>query len=340
MKVGSIILTTNQGLSYLARDFYSNGLIDEILIQDHPHLESHPTWYESSCQQLTVRPGFPFSTTLQPNEERIVIEFLDKIDLLLFFETPFNMSIIELAKQHNVKTVLMPMYECTKYPINVDAYIAPSALDLRYYKKLYPSADVQHLRIPVPKEVVWKLRSRARTFVHNAGNGGTYGRNGTKELLEAIKYVDSPIKLLIRSQKFDYETNDPRIRIVKEQVKFEDLWKLGDVFIFPEKFNGLSLPLQEACASGMLVMCGDRFPMNKWLPPEPLIKIASEQRASIVNVPFRSAVYDPRDIASKIDEWYDRDIEEYSLAGKKWAEENSWEILKPKYKEIFERVAK
>ena len=171
--------------------------------------------------------------------------------------------------------------------------------------------------------------------MHNAGNGGTYGRNGTRELLDAMKYVSSPIKLLVRSQTKEYYSSDSRVRILKKQVKFEDLWQLGDVFIFPEKFNGLSLPLQEAYASGMLVMCGDRFPMNDWLPPAPLIKVASEERTNIVNVPFKSAVYEPKDIALKIDEWYDRDIREYSHTGKEWAERNSWTSLKPKYIEII-----
>ena len=40
------------------------------------------------------------------------------------------------------------------------------------------------------------------------------------------------------------------------------------MFVFPEKFNGLSLPLQEARAAGMLVLATDRFPMNTWLPRE------------------------------------------------------------------------
>ena len=52
-------------------------------------------------------------------------------------------------------------------------------------------------------------------------------------------------------------------------------------------------------------------------------------------MPFSSALYDPRDIAAKIDELYDTDISAYSLAGKKWAEENSWAVLAPVYLDLL-----
>jgi hypothetical protein len=54
-----------------------------------------------------------------------------------------------------------------------------------------------------------------------------------------MKYVKSPIKLIIRSQlpldKIRGEkielTNDPRIEIRVGQ--FSDIWEEGDVFVFP-----------------------------------------------------------------------------------------------------------
>lgn len=188
------------------------------------------------------------------------------------------------------------------------------------------------LPVPTPENVKWRLRTKAEVFICNAGNGGLGGRNGTKELLEAMKWVKSPIKLIVRSQVKIDAYNDPRIEY--RIGTFDDIWSEGDVFVFPEKFNGLSLPLQEACASGMLVMCGDRFPMNTWLPKEPLIPVKSYKKERIA-VEFDSAVIDPRDIAKTIDEWYNKDITEYSLKGREYNINNSWKTLKERYIEVM-----
>ena len=180
------------------------------------------------------------------------------------------------------------MYEITPYPVYADAFCTVSDLDHQYYSKLYPKAKIKRINIPVPKEVSWKKRSRARVFIHNAGNGGTYGRNGTQELLSSLKFIESPIKLIIRSQKHKLHCNDPSVEITNGDVPFEELGQHGDVFVFPEKFNGLSLPIQEAYASGMAIMCGNRFPMNKWLPNELPIPTDGEEILNITNVKFKS----------------------------------------------------
>jgi hypothetical protein len=128
------------------------------------------------------------------------------------------------------------------------------------------------------------------------------------------------------------QIDDPR---VEYRIGTQDnIWEEGDVFVFPEKFNGLSLPLQEAFASGMAVIAGDRFPINTWLPKDLLIPVKEYKRESIA-VPFDSAVIHPKDIAEMIDKVYNTDITEYSLLGKQFNEQNQWKILKEKYKELM-----
>ncbi len=307
-KVGAIVYATDQGLGYMARDFFNNGLIDKVFIYEHSSRETHGDWY-------------PRSAVVSSPEV-----LLEECCTLLFFETPFFWKIIPEARAKEVKTVLMPMYECTRYPLpyEPDVIINPSLLDKEYY----PEGEF----IPVPVSVPWRLREKAQVFVHNAGNGGLGGRNGTKELIDAMTHVKSPIKLIIRSQVPIKGVTDPRIEV--RVGTFDDIWSEGDVFIFPEKFNGLSLPLQEAFASGMMVMAGDRFPINTWLPKEPLIPVEEYEMTKIAR-DFKMAKYSPVDIALSIDAWYNQDISQYSLLGKKFGEENSWTQLKPRYLSIL-----
>ena len=313
---GSIVLATNQGLGILAKSFYDNGLIDKVLIRKHQR-ENHPEWYGENGKWLS-----------ESNYEW----FLKDLDSILYFEDPFEWKMIPRARERGIKNVLMPMYECTRNPLcyEPDVILCPSLLDLEYFK------EKNALFVPVPVDESWTLRKTAEVFVHNAGNGGLGGRNGTRELLEAMKYVKSPIKLIIRYQEGNIASNDPRVELRKGTFAKDTLYDEGDVFIFPEKFNGLSLPLQEAFASGMAVMSSDRFPMNTWLPKEILIPVSSYKRESI-SVEFESAVIEPRDIAQTIDNWYGKDIIELSLKGKKWAEQHSWKALKHIYGQILSR---
>lgn len=328
LKVGTICYATEQGLGLLARDFINNGVVTDILIVHHSSHKTHEEWYNGA----TVIRADQWT-----KERRTVCQFIEKQNAMLFFETPFYWNGLDHCRQVGVRSVLMPMYECmpVHLPSQPDIIISPSLLDQRYY----PRSEF----IPVPVDVPWRQREEARVFVHNAGHGGLRRRNGTGLLLDALKHVTSPIKLILRSQvRLQWGVDDPRVEVRIGSPAFEELWRdggEGDVFVFPEKFNGLSLPLQEARAAGMLVIAGDRFPINTWLPKEPLIPVQryDPERVSGRCHEFDSAVYDPRAIAAKIDEWYGHDIAEYSAQGRAWAEQMSWDVLRERYLEVLSR---
>lgn len=309
-RVGAVVYATEQGLGRQAKSFFDNGLIQEILIQPHPEYVNHTEWYPNACKNYD--------------------ELLSRVDEVWFLETPFDWKYIPRAREKGIRTVMFIMYECTRNPM---PYICDVLVGGSIMERLHFGDSVKVINVPVPKEVTWKLRKKARVFVHNAGHGGIGGRNGTKELLEAMQYVTSPIKLIVRTQFDRYRCSDPRVEIRVGDFPYETLFSEGDVFIYPDKFGGSCLPIQEAHASGMAVMASDRLPLNVWLPPEMLIPIKGYKREKI-STEFDSAIVDPKDIASMIDLFYNQNIEKFSLAGKEWGEANSWEALKPKYEAI------
>lgn len=333
MRIGSLVYATDQGLGVLSKAFYDHGIVTDVLVVRHSSRPSHREWYPNS------------PTTPHRVDPRTCREFVREMDVVLFFETPFDWSLIPFCREHGIRTVLMPMYECTPrhLPAVPDRFLCPSALDLRYFP------PEQSEFIPVPVDVSWKERTGAETFVHNGGNLGLRGRNGTAELVESLQYIRSPLRLRIRTQKplppgyagkvAAAQRRGLDVTLEAGTVAWGDLYREGDVFVFPEKFNGLSLPLQEACASGMLVMGADRFPMNSWLPNDPLIPVAGYHRANIgpAFLDFDEAEIHPQAIAQTLDSWYGRDIRQYSLQGKTWAEETSWDVLKPKYLEALSK---
>lgn len=361
MRVGTLAYATEQGLGYLARSFVDVGIVTDVVVVDHPSHATHNDWYHDAehvpCRALLT--NLP-----------AVKKLLDRIDVFLAFETPFDWGIFRRCREMGKKSYLLCMHECSPvtFPCQPDVLLCPSLLDLQEFSGLvsappfyrideYKRPTCYFTPVPISADVQWRQRYRAEVFIHNAGWGSFRDRNGTQALLDAWKYVKSPANLILRSQKpidpkmivnlrgVDHgfgviERTGGRIdlrigTLPRERMCGAD--SEGDVFIFPERFNGLSLPLQEARAAGMLVMAGNRFPMNTWLPRDPLIPTSGTIRARI-GPPYREfdeAQYDPKMIAEKIDEVYRTDISEYSRQGREWAESMSWYALKPKYLEVL-----
>lgn len=325
MRVGSLVYATEQGLGILAKSFYDAGVLTDVVVVRHHHRRTIGEWYPRSKQ-----------TPIRPMDTGLIRDFCRSMDVMVFFETPFDWTLIPYCQDHKIKTVLMPMHECMPraLPYRPCAFLNPSHLD----QQCYPTGT----HIPIPVEgIPWRRRERVRTLLHSAGWGGLKNRNGTGELLDAMKMVASPVKLIIQTQKkLEWGVDDPRIEVRVGSFQRETLYDNGDAFVFPEKFNGLSLPLQEARAAGMLVVCGDRFPMNEWLPREPLIQVRKYRWTQVAGScrDFEEAQITPVSIAKKIDSIYNMDIGSYSDAGRQWAADNSWAALKPRYVEFLESL--
>lgn len=313
----AIILADNSGLGNMAWEAHRHLKFDKVLIiQRNNGRKVYPERFESA-------------SILVANQ--LTDEYLNWLDTdwILTIETPFSWDVF---RQKSHKTMLIPMYECTPEPLIYlpDRVISVSLLDKRYY----PNSTF--LPWPINRDVLpWKLRERASVFVHNAGHGGLQGRNGTKELIEAMEHVKSDIKLIINSQ-IPIECSDPRVEVrVRDHENYWDIWSEGDVFIFPEKFNGLSLPIQEAISVGMPVMCCDRYPFNAYLPRELMIPVLKYEKITIAKE-IESAVILPKQIAQTIDNWAHKDITAYSRAMNRLADQMSWSKLQKQYERLFD----
>lgn len=331
MKVGTLCYATQQGLGVLAKSFVYNGVVTDpfvVLHTSRPNMD----WY----------PGAPSAKPTDLSFRRRVVEYVKGLDVLFMFETPFWWGVIEECRRIGVKTVLMPMYECMPqtWPAKPDLIINPSDLDQRCFP------DGIRLNVPVDAST-WRLRpGPVKTFVHNAGHHGLKGRNGTDELITAWPMVSQGARLILRTQAsltpkqlmtlVDCGNVDVRLGTVPSH----ELYAEGDCFVFPEKFNGLSLPLQEAYAAGMVVAATKRYPNTQWLPPDPLIDVQGQrpQRAGRSTMDISEAVIDPADIATKLNRLYGGYHSYESTMGRLWAEVNDWKILKPVYLDVLTKL--
>jgi glycosyltransferase involved in cell wall biosynthesis len=362
MKVGSLVYATDQGLGILAKSFYDHGIVTDPVVVRHGTHPTHEDWY----------PKAPVVSSLHESHSLAIMRSVcASVDVMLFFETPFVWELIRYCQSVGTKTALMTMYECTPDPLSCypDIYLCPSLLDLREFsdrpelvdasvasfQPCYGTQGVVAYYTPVPvcsdpscpctHKIQWRQRERAEVFVHNAGHGSFHDRNGTKLVIHAwdvLREMSKSIPLIIRSQQpgISGKSKSSNIQFEFGSIPYSDLYTKGDVFLFPERFNGLSLPLQEAYASGMLVMGMDRFPSNEWLPCEPLIPVACYSVTQIGRAyrPFQCAETYPKIVAEHIDSWYGRVIYSFSQRGRQWAEANSWGKVGPRYIDVLERL--
>ena len=265
-------------------------------------------------------------------------EFLKDINMVLIMETPYNWNVVSEAKKRGIKVVIIPNYEWSEPTpmVQPDLYLCPSKLDYDLFKK-----PKKYLPIPVNRDdFPFKLRTKAETFVFNNGGGGTGGRNGFEELRQAIPLVKSDVNFIVRSQLIVEPIEDNRVKFELANKKPEELYAEGDVFLFPHKFDGLSLPIQEALSSGMPVISTNFYPHNTYMPKEWFFepkkwqfgKVCPECRV------IEMAELDPKKIAEKIDEWAHKDITKDSEKANEIAESISWKSLHDEYIKVFKEL--
>lgn len=347
-RISCIVRSDACGLGTLSRAFADNlGFHRTVSIARHLG-GAWPEWYGANNR---VAPEHGMTPEL-------AAWLCDGADILLSFECWYGEFVPAVAKKLGVKAVLMPMYECCPPQGNglehTDLALCPSLLDLEEMTHRTPGlARAVKRFIPVPfdtERIAFRRRERALTFVHNAGHGGLGGRNSTQEVLEAWQYVKTPAKLLLRTQPGMMlergVPNDPRITAVESNP--ENYWELfaeGDVLLHPHKWDGLSLPIQEACAAGMPVLTTRYWPFCDaerpgWLPYSVQTLGVEPARVSRRNICRPIDVFDvsARSIAERVDAAYGENIERASDDARAVAERNSWAVLGPRYEQAFEEL--
>lgn len=318
--IGAIGWATNQGLGTLTQMFSEHIGFEKLLLVKSPY-KSFPERFPAARTELS---------------SANIDWLLTGIRTLLMFETPTDWSIVAKAKKRGIKTVLIPMYECSpaKFSILPDLILCPSLLDFDVFRN--EDCQVKYLPIPVDrKRIPFKHRKRAKVFQFNGGHGGLYARNGLTELLAAIPMLKSDAKVIINTQK-QLDFVHPKCEIRVGNVKdYSDMWGEGDVFVFPHKFDGLSLPIQEALSNGMPVLSTRIYPFTKWLPNEWFFDYSDILSLKVFNRMIDVAVVAPEAIAAKIDEWYDRDLTKDSALADSLASKISWKELVQSYKKIL-----
>ena len=327
MRIGIIGRADNTGLGIETWEFCRHFPEAKVMIVEYESL------YPGQIYKIyPERFNNPVIISERPVESDLEA-FFKGIDVLFTIETPYYPKAFDIARRMGVKTILRVNYEWFR-DYRPNFYISPS---LYHFNEL-PEPKV-YLPFPINRKVLpFKLRKKAKKFIHIAGNmKAAYDRNGTELFLQAIPHIKSNIEIIIKSQ-VPIVCADKRVRVdVCNHENYFDIWEDADVYVSPRRYAGQSLPLNEAMSLGMAVIMTDLTPQNDFLPKELLIK-PLKVNTLMINREIEIADIDPKDIASKIDEIANKDISKYSKISNHIAQAWSWQTLKPRYERIFKNL--
>ena len=206
--------------------------------------------------------GIENATVIEPNQLTLdfAMRWLEGVDTLVGFETLYSTFVVSAAMKSKTRLVMFPMWECSPQYVDMcDLLIALSDRDAEHYK--------QSVRVewPVSRERYMKsdVSYPPISFVHNAGSLGYHGRNGTEDIIAASRYLDGTNAMLfVRSGETLPASWQDRASIgscvfSSDWVPRERLYHNADVFVFPMRFPGLSLPLIEAAACRIPTIVAD-----------------------------------------------------------------------------------
>ena len=352
-RIGLIARADDTGLGHQSWEFHRHMSPTKTLIID---LEGQ----SASGKDLTAHPErFPGNTTVVFGIpcRGVIEEWLEGLDVLFTMETPYNYEFYSIAREKGIRTVLQANYELLDYLHDgphqdhlPDILVMPSTWCLPLVKhRLGDRMKVVYLPVPIPTDR-WDKPSTdtgsCRRLLHVAGYPAIGDRNGTRNLLDALRYVQSRITVTLTCQRPGYlgsliqpGQDHGNASLVIDSAPRDNYWDLyadHDVLVLPRRYGGLCLPLNEALGAGLPAIMPDIPPNNDWLPLEWL---TSARVGDTVMMKTLVDLYqsDPRDLAAHIDRMvYDEDF--YSRCQHQARElslEYSWDSLIGYYQEVL-----
>lgn len=337
MRLGILARADHTGLGYQTRAYYKHLNPAKTMLIDISALNGNEQHYEWYPDAMIVR-GFPRPMHLE--------QFLTGLDVVLTAESPYNYELYAMARQMGVKTAVVYNYEFfdwfkyPEYPVP-DLLISPSMWNFGEvnawvnHRNLHSDVKISHVYLhhPVDREdFPFRLR-QTKKFIHIAGKPAAQDRNGTWDYLAA----DPTGTVITQSDSlaFHIRRRYRQSRVLTNIQEPHHMYQMGDILVFPRRYGGNCLPLNEALSSGMPVIMPDISPNNYLLPKEWLVPASvTEYFEPRTRIPIYSV--DHEALVEKLKSLQYCNIRDESYKANAIADSISWTTMKPKYLEALE----
>lgn len=343
MRLGLIARADNTGLGNQTKMYFDWLRPHKTLVVDFTEINRQmgkkTGFYPERFPGARITNGYPTNEDLD--------WLLDDMDTVLTAETPYNHDLFDMARDKGVRSVLHYNFEFLgnlqdKIPFP-DVLLAPSLWRADEVKKLAEENGIEWGYLPLGvnrAELPFRLRKEAKVFTHIAGIPAHNDRNGTLIFLKALEYLTEPITVKIYSQVPLPQFNPApqvTVELVEQDIEdYRDLYS-GDVLVFPRKYAGQSLLLNEALSSGMAVLMTNCAPQDGFLHEDSLLpcEMGDTIRAKTIIDTYEC---DPIEVAKAMDGLARNPklVEELSLHSDKISQPIDWKYLTNFYTKILE----
>ena len=272
-------------------------------------------------------------------------KWVKKYDAVICIEGFRNNDLIKVCSKHKVIMFLLTNYEwfaATDPRMRLVDWIIVQNERARQVVSSYGYNNTICLDWGIHNDGYTPKRGtkQVRTFLHNAGRGGTFNRKATHEVVEAFKNIKEA-NLIIRSQ-LPLKDNVQGIKNIKAILSavpnHQDLYKEGDVAIQPSLLEGLGLTLFESRAMGIPCITTDAPPMHEVVTdPKYLVKIGTTKTVVIRHKRLPLCYPSISDLRQKITNLVGQDISKDVTRVMKWAKARDWSIVGPQWVEAIEQ---
>lgn len=280
------------------------------------HAEKWHQFFERYPDAI-VSPWGGYLTSLTPE----ALDALLSCDVILTFETWYDPTIPELAESKGVGTVIMVNPELWRPHETEHASAVWVPTDWRLSE--IPRAEV----VTMPVALDRLPYQPGEGFLHLGGHKARNDRNGMEIAIRAARYAGIPLTV----------TSQDKVKLVTRGIghgpTLDNYWEMYQgygVLVFPRKYGGLSLAVQEALASGLAVIMSHTSPNQHW--PVSLVPCLKAQKMMMPGGMIEIYETDRRALAEEMQRMTDLEYRrEFQERGRAWAEANSWEKLGPEW---------
>jgi hypothetical protein len=349
VRVGLIARDDVTGLGIQTRDFYRHMEPAHVMVVNLSHLSGRPRngWYPDAASEVRYVPYPDTPTNRVPDRrtKQAIDNMVREVDLVFTCETVYDYYVIRAARKRGVKVVLQYNFELLDHIHDPrlpqpDVFMAPSLW--RYEEVPFPNK----VFVPVPVDrsafapAVWDSPVITK-WIHPGGNPVMEDRNGTNAAIEAFNYTRSNARLTVTSPDKSLVIGNRKKVTLKRGLAKEpqDNYTGHEGFIFPRKFGGLCLPLNEAMSLGLPCLMTDLSPQNGFLPSEALVA-APRSHAVYTKTDIDVHSPDVLQIAGVVDRLAEDEELVASLRERTAAlgEKISWQNMIPYYNDLFETI--
>lgn len=277
--------------------------ITHWLVADHPISNNHKPYIDKASQNTKI-----MNAAL---DDRVTVQsFLAEIDGLIYIEHPCfrdTVDIVAEAKKKNLFVVGIPMWEWwplhKDWALATDMLWAVTAFTKNYLSSLGTVLDVQGYA-PKWKDNIFgnkwgvnldsfqfRPRHRANRFVFINGNGGYKLRKASDIVFDVFSREGAP-PLTVYTQQNEKiaKISSPNITLIDRNFDTrEEVYKDGDVFLFPSYWEGLCHGIYEAQACGGVVVTSEQGPMNE-CGSEYLIRLDSTEQEQLAGLKIKKSI--------------------------------------------------